>query len=134
MLTKIMHAHVWKIFNSNYLNIQIIIWRKIHYYLGLQYRLYTGCWKLTVASSSINLCWKGNKIMAVTLHFNYSKWGKRKCIICVHLILLCNAVFLMSWRFQREAEKSNYFWNIYKYVELLVFWRKKQNYIIFSSN
>lgn len=128
MLTKIVHAHVWKIFMSyfgNYLHAihfknQIIIWRKIQYYLGLQYRyrLYTGCWKLTVASSSINLRWKGNKIVAVTLHFNYSKWGKRKCIICVHLIPLCNAVFLMSWRFQREAEKSNYYWNMFKYVEL----------------
>lgn len=25
----------------------------------------------------------------------------------------------MSWRFQREAEKSNYFWNIYKYVRAI---------------
>lgn len=45
MLTKIVHAHVWKIFMSyfgNYLHAvhfknQIIIWRKIQYYLGLQY-------------------------------------------------------------------------------------------------
>lgn len=51
MLTKIMHAHVWTIFLGyfeNYLHAiqfknQIIIWRKIHHYLGLQYRyrLYT---------------------------------------------------------------------------------------------
>lgn len=123
-----MHAHVWTIFLGyfeNYLHAiefknQIIIWRKIHHYLGLQYRyrLYTGCWNLTVASSSINLRWKGNKIVAVTQHFNYSKWGKRKCIICVHLILLCNAEFLMSWRYSGRGRKSNYFWIVFKYEEL----------------